>query len=109
MRSATRPARCRPKRPSAGDQAIDDQHISDATIRVTWQASKRNKISLHYDQSIKWRGHRPNNWVSASLNDPISDVVQTTQLNFIGEIKWASPITNRLLADASVFILPVNY
>jgi len=94
---------------SAGDQAIDDQHISDATIRLTWQASKRNKISLHYDQSIKWRGHRPNNWVSASLNDPISDVVQTTQLNFIGEIKWASPITNRLLADASVFVLPVNY
>src|SRR5947208_14342961 len=77
---------------SSGDQAIDDQHISDATIRLTWQASKRNKISIHYDQSIKWRGHRPNNWVSASLNDPISDVVQTTQLNFIGEIKWASPI-----------------
>jgi hypothetical protein len=94
---------------STGDQAIDDQHISDATIRLTWQATERNKISLHYDQSVKWRGHRPNNWVTASINDPISDVVQTTQLNFIGEIKWSSPITNRLLADASVFVLPVNY
>jgi len=94
---------------STGDQAIDDQHISDATIRLTWQATTRNKISLHYDQSVKFRGHRPNNWVTASINDPISDVVQTTQLNFIGEIKWSSPITNRLLADASVFVLPVNY
>ena len=94
---------------SAGDQAVDDQHITDATVRLTLQASRRNKISLHYDRSIKWRGHRPNNWVSASLNDPISDVVQTTQLNYIGEVKWSSPVSNRVLAEATMFTLPVNY
>jgi hypothetical protein len=94
---------------STGDQAIDDQHISDATVRLTWQATRRNKIALHYDRNIKWRGHRPNNWVSASINDPISDVVQTTQLNYIGEAKWTSPLTNRLLAEAAVFTMPVNY
>jgi Carboxypeptidase regulatory-like domain len=94
---------------SAGDQAIDDQHITDATIRLTYQAGRTNKISLHYDRSFKWRGHRPNNWVSASINDPISDVVQTTQLNYIGEVKWSSPISNRLLAEAALFTLPVNY
>jgi hypothetical protein len=94
---------------STGDQAVDDQHISDGTIRFTWQASKRNKLSVHYDRSAKWRGHRPNNWLNASINDPISDVVQTTQLNYIGEIKWSSPITNRLLADAALFSLPINY
>ncbi len=94
---------------STGAQAIDDQHISDATLRLTWQASKRNKVSLHYDRNIKWRGHRPNNWITASINDPISDVVQTTQLNYIGEVKWSAPLTNRLLADAAVFSLPINY
>ena len=94
---------------STGEQAIDDQRITDATLRLTVQPSKRNKISLHYDRSIKWRGHRPNNWVTASINDPISDVVQTTQLNYIGEVKWSSPISSRLLAEASVFTLPVNY
>jgi hypothetical protein len=94
---------------SAGDQAVDDQHITDATVRLTLQASRRNKISLHYDRSIKWRGHRPNNWVAASLNDPISDVVQTTQLNYIGEVKWSSPVSNRVLAEATMFTLPVNY
>jgi hypothetical protein len=94
---------------STGAQAIDDQHISDATVRLTLQASRRNKISLHYDRSIKWRGHRPNNWLSASINDPISDVVQTTQLNYIGEAKWSSTVRDRLLAEASVFTLPVNY
>src|SRR5438093_750861 len=88
---------------STGEQAVDDQHISDATIRFTLQAKKNNKFSFHYDRSIKWRGHRPNNWLTASLNDPISDVVQTTQLNYIGEIKWSSTIGNRLLAEAALF------
>jgi hypothetical protein len=94
---------------STGAQAIDDQHITDATIRLTYQLSKNDKLSFHYDRSIKWRGHRPNNWLSASINDPISDVVQTTQLNYIGEIKWASTISNKLLAEASMFTMPVNY
>ena len=94
---------------STGAQAIDDQHITDATIRLTTQVSKKNKLSLHYDRSIKFRGHRPNNYISVSTNDPLSDVVQTTQLNYIGEIKWTSPITNSLLAEAAMFTLPVNY
>jgi len=94
---------------STGAQAVDDQYLTDITGRLTYQASKNNKISLHYDRSIKWRGHRPNNWLSANLNDPISDVVQTTQLNYIAEVKWTSTISNRLLAEASLFTLPVNY
>ena len=36
-------------------------------------------------------------------------MVQTTQLNYIGEVKWSSPISNRVLAEASIFTLPVNY
>jgi len=94
---------------STGDQAIDDQHITDATIRLTWQATRNNKFSFHYDRGIKWRGHRPNNWLTASINDPVSDVVQTTQLNYIGEIKLSSTIGQRLLAEAAMFTMPVNY
>ncbi len=92
-----------------GDQAVDDQHITDATIRLTTQVSSKNKLSLHYDRSIKWRGHRPNNYIGVSTNDPLSDVVQTTQLNYIGEIKWTSTLTNKLLVEANMFTLPVNY
>jgi Carboxypeptidase regulatory-like domain len=94
---------------STGAQAVDDQHITDATIRLTSQVSRKNKLSLHYDRSIKFRGHRPNNYISVSTNDPLSDVVQTTQLNYMGEVKWSSTITNRLLAEAAIFTMPVNY
>src|SRR5262249_27706957 len=93
---------------STGEQAIDDQHISDITGRLTWQATPNNKFAVHYDRSIKWRGHRPNNWLNASINDPISDVVQTTQSNYMAEVKWNSPISNRLLVEAVLFTLPVN-
>ncbi|MCC7127131.1 MAG: TonB-dependent receptor [Acidobacteria bacterium] len=92
-----------------GNQAIDDQRLTDATLRLTWQASQRNKIAVHYDRLFKWRGHRPNNWVSAQINEPISAVVQNNWLNYIGEVKWSSPMTDKLLAEAAVFTLPVNY
>ena len=39
----------------------------------------------------------------------MSSVVQTTGLNYIGEVKWSSPISNRLLTEFAVFTLPVNY
>lgn len=94
---------------STGNQAIDDQRLTDATLRLTLQATRRNKISLHYDRGFKWRGHRPNNWIGASINDPISAVVQNNWLNYIGEAKWTSTVTDRLLAEAAVFTLPVNY
>src|SRR6185436_13678700 len=79
------------------------------TLRLTLQASPRNKIAAHYDRSAKERSQRPNNWIGASINEPLSSVVQKTKLNYIGELKWSSPITNRLLAEAAVFTMPVNY
>ena len=92
-----------------GAQAVDDQRISDGTLRLTWQAARTHKLSLLYDRSAKWRGHRPNNWIGASINEPVSSVEQTTGLNYIGQLKWSAPISSRFLAEASVFTLPVNY
>jgi outer membrane receptor for Fe3+-dicitrate len=94
---------------SQGNQSVDDQRIQDGTVRLTWQAARQHKLAVHYDRSAKWRGHRPNNWIGASINEPLSSVEQTTQLNYIGEVKWSSPISNRLLAEFAVFTMPVNY
>jgi hypothetical protein len=92
-----------------GNQAVDDQRIQDGTLRLTWQATQKHKFAVHYDRSAKWRGHRPNNWIGASINEPVSSVEQITRLNYIGQLKWSAPLSNRLLAEFSVFTLPVNY
>ena len=65
---------------------------------------------MHYDRSIKWRGHRPNNWITrehqrADLVGRADHAASTTS----ARSKWSSPISNRLLAEVSVFTLPVNY
>jgi len=92
-----------------GNQVADDQKIQDGTLRLTWQATPRNKIATHYDRSDKTRSQRSNNWIGVSISEPAASVVQTTRLNYIGEIKWSSPISNRLLSEFAVFTLPVNY
>ena len=94
---------------ATGGQALDDQRITDGTLRLTGKLNEKNKLTIHYDRSAKWRGHRPNNWIGASINEPISSVVQTTGLNYIGQAKWSSPISNRLLTEVSAFTMPVNY
>ena len=94
---------------SQGNQAVDDQRIQDGTLRLTWQVAARHKVAAMYDRSAKWRGHRPNNWINASINEPVSSVVQTTRRNYIGELKWSSPLSNKLLAEFAVFQLPVDY
>jgi outer membrane receptor for Fe3+-dicitrate len=94
---------------SRGNQTVDDQRIQDGTLRLTWQATRQHKLALHYDRSAKWRGHRPNNWIGASINEPLSSVEQTTQLNYIAEAKWSAPLSNTLFAEFAVFSMPVNY
>jgi hypothetical protein len=94
---------------SQGNQSVDDQRIQDGTIRLTWQAARQHKLAVHYDRSAKWRGHRPNNWIGASINEPLSSVEQITRMNYIGEVKWSSPVSNKLLAEFAVFTMPVNY
>jgi hypothetical protein len=93
----------------AGNQVADDQKIKDGTLRLTWQATSRNKIAVHYDRSNKTRSQRPNNWIGASISEPAASVLQTTRLNYIGELKWSSPISNRLLSEFAIFTMPVNY
>jgi hypothetical protein len=74
---------------STGDQAIDDQHLTDATIRLTYQASEQ-QFSFHYDPASVAR-HR-HNWLAATSTIDLGRR-QTTQLNYMARW-WSSPISN---------------
>ncbi len=92
-----------------GAQALDDSHLTDITLRLTYQLNKANKLSLSYDRAFKFRGHRFNNFISASFSDPIADVLQTNWLNYMLQAKWTYVATSRLLFEVGYSRMPVNY
>jgi len=79
----------------ACEQGIDDQNINSATLRMTWQISPRNKVSLYYEEVDKFRGHGMNAgddpetasqiWTSPRYNDAV--------------LRYTSPISSKLLFE----------
>ena len=78
-----------------GSQGIDDQRIKSALLRLTWQASPRNKFSAYFDEIDKFRGHG-----MQAGDDPLTaSEVWTSPLYNSGAAKWISTVSNRLLAE----------
>jgi hypothetical protein len=80
-----------------GVPIIDDQYIKVATARLTWQASAKNKISIHHDRMYKWRGHRyepPDVFLTESASR-----IHDNPLYYWGVVKWTSTLTSRLLLE----------
>jgi carboxypeptidase family protein len=87
--------------PDLTQQAVDEQWGRDAAVRLTWQASQRNKISIYYDYNdlchctfLAGRGTSPE---------------ASTYLiahNKVYQLTWSSPVTNRLLFDLGVSSAP---
>jgi hypothetical protein len=80
----------------ACEQGIDDQNINSATLRLTWQVSARNKLSLYYEEIDKFRGHGMN-----AGDDPLTaSQIWTSPRYNDAVLKWTSTISSKLLFDA---------
>lgn len=92
-----------------GNQALDDNRLTDIALRLTGQITQNNKVTVSYDRIFKWRGHRPNNLISANFSDPIADVVQKNWMNYVAEAKWISTPSSKLVLQAGCAMMPVEY
>ena len=78
------------------EQGIDDQFINSATLRLTWQVSARNKLSLYYEEIDKFRGHGMN-----AGDDPLTaSQIWTSPRYNDAVLRWTSAISSKLLFDA---------
>ena len=93
----------------AGAQAVDDNRLTDMSLRLTSQVTQKNKVSVSYDRGFKFRGHRPNNLIGVQFSDPLADVQQKSWMNYMGQAHWISTLTSKLLLDVGVTYMPVNY
>jgi hypothetical protein len=78
------------------DQGVDDQQIKSAVLRLTWQASPRNKLSVFFDEIDKYRGHGMNAGVDANT----ASQVWTSPLYNDAALKWTSTLSSRMLLEA---------
>ena len=71
--------------PLAHRRQRDDQHLTDITGRVTFQINHNNKVTVHYDKGIKWRGN-----VNASQVQELQFSQNVSQVFFGINMKCAS-------------------
>jgi len=81
-----------------GDPAIQGQFVRDVLARLTYQATPRNKLSAYMERI--WKHKDPE---LAPNVDPVtaSDIRDWRHaLYYVGQVKFTSTVTNRLLYEA---------
>ena len=82
-----------------GSPGVEEQGIQNQMLRLTWQISKKNKITAYHDRYPKYKLHE----IFAAFYDPATAAGRRDQdhaLYATGQVKWTSTLTNKLLLEA---------
>jgi hypothetical protein len=78
------------------EQAIDDQQIKSAMLRLTYQISPKNKLGAYMDRLYKTRGHD----MTSGVDPRTASFTWRSPVYYTGQVKWTSTVTNKLLLEA---------
>jgi hypothetical protein len=81
-----------PNRPTAGQRNVD----TSSALRLTWQATPRNKIALFHDFQPKYWYNR---LISGTVSPEASQWAPYLP-NYLSQVVWKSPVTSRFLLEA---------
>jgi len=81
-----------------GSQAVDDNRLKSMLGRLTYQASKKDKVSFYFDDQGKYRGHRRPG--GSSFVTPEATWVQRSPLGFTTQAKYTSTVSSKMLVEA---------
>jgi hypothetical protein len=85
----------------AGTPVVDSGTTKDFTLRLTAQVTRNNKVTAFYDRNYKTLDFRSAGATfSTGLLRPEAAPIQTTPNAWIGQVKWTSTLTSRLLLTA---------
>lgn len=80
------------------EQGVSDEKMANPVVRLTWQASERNKFAVYMDRALRLRGH-----AMGSLTDPnTASVIWNTPQFTTGSVKWTSTLSAKLLLETGV-------
>ena len=77
------------------EQGVDDQNIKSVQVRLTYQVSPRNKLSVYGDRIFKFRGHE----MAAGTEADTASRRWEPKIYFIGQAKFTSTVSSRVLFE----------
>jgi len=87
-------AACRAN-PDSCEQGISDEKMDNPVVRLTWQASERNKVAVYMDRALRLRGHA----MGALTDQNTASVIWNTPTFATGSIKWTSTVSSKMLVE----------
>ncbi len=79
-----------------GRPALYDQDAQNYTVRLTWQATPRNKVTAYIDRVFKMVDHAFTSGEEVTL----ASKVWPSPLYYTGAVKWTSAVSSKLLLEA---------
>jgi hypothetical protein len=87
------------------EQGVSDEKMGNPVVRLTWQASERNKFAVYMDRALRLRGH-----AMGALTDPnTASVIWNTPTFATGSAKWTSTLSSKLLLETGFSFNRENY
>jgi hypothetical protein len=96
--------------PDKSKQGVDDSWNRSNAVRLTWQATERNKFTAYVDKQNRLTGH----WFigqggNFGITTPEASWIQKTPLNFLTQAKWTSTVSSRMLLEAGISMYSQEY
>jgi hypothetical protein len=92
--------------PDYDRQVIRDQFWRSGSVRLTWQANQRNKISAFFEDQFRCIGCEMN---GTATSTPEASGRAPSHPNNVGQVTWTSPLTNRVLLEAGAGARGLRY
>ncbi len=88
--------------PGTCEQGVSDEKMNNPVVRLTWQASERNKIAAYMDRALRLRGH-----AMGALTDPnTASVIWNTPTFATGSVKWTRTASSQAAARERLLVQP---
>lgn len=86
-------------------QTIVDQSFKSTSVRLTWQASRRNKVTGYWDHN---QGNRSQNRNAGASVTTEESALVVRRPNDMYQVTWSNPVSTRLLLEAGVSYHPAS-
>ncbi len=86
--------------PDPSRPAFEGDRDQNASLRLTWQASAKNKINLQHQWADQLRDHFYSQSTTNRTQSPEATIRYHGQPSYLSQATWTAPVTSKLLLEA---------